>query len=800
MISSDPTDTSNSASNKLFSPIINRILSNPLSFQAARTPDKVSIKPSSYITFKTTSKSSDSKRPNTENSQTAASSSPQSSEKQQQKTMARPKSMYEAVARYTESKYLSKKEKKKLTPKSPNSPKVSKGITPTNTLVEPDESSESHQASTMSTEPTLQTVDSQTSKDSNEGRHRNLQTSRNETSSGNEENNKQEEEDDDDDDEDDVDFQTADEDSNSSDQESDDSNHESSSSEEVTPSPVSDAETENLELLKKEAYEGSADEKNESSPDMKEENDDKQSTPPTSSDEDLTKQKLVSSSFDLQEFYDLDEKPLDQGSNGSTRIFKNWREFKPLSPPLGLLNHGVTCYTNSAVQALCHIPSLLHYLVDIHNGEYALTIKNDSVSKTLADTVARMYKLDNKSDKKPKYINPKKLIRKLGDINCMMSEWQQEDSHEYYMSLMSRLQEDSTPRGVKLNESIIYDIFGGLLNQTVTCQNCGHTSSTQQEFYDLSLGLDNRKKRASSLINTEQLTTLKSKIEASKSTDPNSKDSLSSLLGQKILNAEEAKRSRSTTPESSQPENEKSATPPKTLSPSPQEQPPATNTNDQPHATPVPVQGPKLQPLKAPKQRSAYPIESSIRDFFSLEMLKTDKKDKSGYTCENCKKTTTAVKFSTIERAPETLTIHLKRFRFDGTSSMKVKTNVSYPNILDLTEYTTKMNTPTKYKLMSVIVHQGRSVSSGHYIAHCRQPDGSWATYDDEYVNRLRPRDALSEEGAYVLVYSRLTHKSISISNDTVQEKNGNKRKLESGANRSGSRKKTKKLRNNRNM
>ena len=29
----------------------------------------------------------------------------------------------------------------------------------------------------------------------------------------------------------------------------------------------------------------------------------------------------------------------------------------------------------------------------------------------------------------------------------MMSEWQQEDSHEYYMSLISRLQEDSTPKG-----------------------------------------------------------------------------------------------------------------------------------------------------------------------------------------------------------------------------------------------------------------------------------------------------------------------------------------------------------------
>ena len=68
----------------------------------------------------------------------------------------------------------------------------------------------------------------------------------------------------------------------------------------------------------------------------------------------------------------------------------------------------------------------------------------------------------------------------------MMSEWQQEDSHEYYMSLISRLQEDST-KG-KLNESIIYDIFGGLLNQRITCHECHNVSITKQEFYDLSLG------------------------------------------------------------------------------------------------------------------------------------------------------------------------------------------------------------------------------------------------------------------------------------------------------------------------
>ena len=44
-----------------------------------------------------------------------------------------------------------------------------------------------------------------------------------------------------------------------------------------------------------------------------------------------------------------------------------------------------------------------------------------------------------------------------------------------------------------MNESIIYDIFGGLLNQRITCHKCHNVSITKQEFYDLSLGLNKKK-------------------------------------------------------------------------------------------------------------------------------------------------------------------------------------------------------------------------------------------------------------------------------------------------------------------
>lgn len=348
--------------------------------------------------------------------------------------------------------------------------------------------------------------------------------------------------------------------------------------------------------------------------------------------------------IDINNYYQINELPLDRGSNGSKRINKSWRKKNLPKKPIGLLNQGVTCYMNTAIQSMIHIPAITNYLEDITNGKYDDILSPRSVSHVMADLSSRLW------NERKKYIHPKKIIGRLEDINCMMSEWQQEDSHEYFMSLMSRLQEDSTPKGVKLNQSIIYDIFGGLLNQIVICESCKHKSITKQEFYDLSLGFR--------------------------------------------------------------------------------------------------------------KKKSKYNIEKSVEEFFSKELIKIDK-DKSGYYCENCKQNSNAIKSSTIDQSPEILTVHLKRFKFNGSQSLKVKQSIKYSNYLNLSPYSTDNKHQNMYKLISIISHEGRSISSGHYIAHCLQPDNTWATYDDEYINKISEAQALNDPSAYVLIYSKLKPKDL---------------------------------------
>ncbi|RKP30072.1 cysteine proteinase, partial [Metschnikowia bicuspidata] len=350
------------------------------------------------------------------------------------------------------------------------------------------------------------------------------------------------------------------------------------------------------------------------------------------------------------------ETPSDTEEAG--RIARTWPKSFQNRKPVGLINFGVTCYMNSAIQTMIHIPAVQQYLLAVQANKHK-QLPPRSVTHTLSELSARMWGL--LKEKHSKYINPKKMVQRLDDINCMMSEWQQEDSHEYFMSLMSRLQEDSTPKGKKLSESVIYDIFGGLLEQEVVCQECKSDSITKQEFYDLSLGFN--KRRLSNEVSADD---------------------------------------------------------------------------------------------NAPK----YSIERAIRDFFSLETIRPDKSDaSSGYYCEKCRKRTVATKKSTVEKSPQTLLVHMKRFKFNGNSSLKVKQPIVYQKYLDLGKFSRQAE-PMTYQLISVIVHEGRSILSGHYVAHCMQPDGTWATYDDEYINKIDARSALNDPSAYCLLYTKLRPRS----------------------------------------
>lgn len=49
------------------------------------------------------------------------------------------------------------------------------------------------------------------------------------------------------------------------------------------------------------------------------------------------------------------------------------------------------------------------------------------------------------------------------------------------------------------------------------------------------------------------------------------------------------------------------------------------------------------------------------------------------FQCEHCNERTTATKHFRIHRLPKVLVLHIKRFKYTGTTREKITTNVTFP-------------------------------------------------------------------------------------------------------------------------
>ncbi|KAI5101610.1 ubiquitin carboxyl-terminal hydrolase 14, partial [Silurus meridionalis] len=169
------------------------------------------------------------------------------------------------------------------------------------------------------------------------------------------------------------------------------------------------------------------------------------------------------------------------------------------------------------------------------------------------------------------------------------------------------------------------------------------------------------------------------------------------------------------------------------------------------------------------------------------------------------------IKSSKISRLPAYLTVQMVRFFYKEKESVnaKVLKDVKFPLMLDVYELCTaelqekmvsmrskfkvmedkklekqqqkinkKIEAPKEvkyeafsfpddlgsnnsgyYDLQAVLTHQGRSSSSGHYVAWVKRKEDEWVKFDDDKVSLVTPEDILKLSGggdwhiAYVLVY-----------------------------------------------
>lgn len=147
-------------------------------------------------------------------------------------------------------------------------------------------------------------------------------------------------------------------------------------------------------------------------------------------------------------------------------------------------------------------------------------------------------------------------------------------------------------------------------------------------------------------------------------------------------------------------------------------------------------------------------LENCLERFTKKETLDQE----NMWFCPNCKEHRKATKELRLNRLPETLIIHLRRFKkvhhSFGASFSKIKSLVNFPMNLNVNKFMFEPSQIHSYELYAVSNHMG-NCGGGHYTAYCKTVSGVWYLFDDEDTRKVKENDVITES-AYILFYRKI--------------------------------------------
>ncbi|CAF1307489.1 unnamed protein product [Rotaria magnacalcarata] len=414
--------------------------------------------------------------------------------------------------------------------------------------------------------------------------------------------------------------------------------------------------------------------------------------------------------------------------------------------PIGLNNLGNTCYMNSAIQCLAHIPPLTNFFLEgfhythMNDGEHTDEDWNPfdkigSVTGAYADLLWNLWKHDD-NDHDYASFKPIRIKDTIGNKELRFSTNDQQDAQEFMTYFLDAIHKELKEKNDNSKYTIIKQLFFGEIKSIIRCTTCNNDESTISPVSFLSIPLNRQERKfwityISKLGKDETVCVdvpisghvghvVEEFVKYYKQPAlfyhilalvPDGELDFGTPLNQlshdEIILMEQEERSNNKRPEN----------------------------------------------LEIPAEKLT--LQDCLKDFFSPEHLEAE------WTCRRatCKKKTTATKQLELYKLPPIIVIQFKRFSHENGLHQKIETFVKYPiNELNLNAFSTAGQQETVYDLIATSNHIG-SIYAGHYIAyamHRMSNKSEWYRFDDSCVTRVKLEDLeqdIVSQDAYLLFY-----------------------------------------------
>uniref|UniRef100_A0A1B6GHK9 Ubiquitin carboxyl-terminal hydrolase n=1 Tax=Cuerna arida TaxID=1464854 RepID=A0A1B6GHK9_9HEMI len=163
----------------------------------------------------------------------------------------------------------------------------------------------------------------------------------------------------------------------------------------------------------------------------------------------------------------------------------------------GMVNLGNTCYLNSTLQALFHVPAFVNWLLnDKAHKDKCETMNGLTHTECLICAMLKTLKCSMENSASASPIRPHLIYNKLKLICKRLIHGHQEDAHEFLRYLIEsmdrsylRLMQANNLDSYSKETTPLSQIFGGYLRTEVRCLECRNISLTFQHFQDLLLDI-----------------------------------------------------------------------------------------------------------------------------------------------------------------------------------------------------------------------------------------------------------------------------------------------------------------------